>query len=224
MRDDRVPDARAAGENEVEHAIGEPGVAQRGEEMRRREGDDLGGLPDDGVAECECRGELPGRDRDGEVPRRDCDDDAERLASREQERVPRVAGIRLAVGLERLPGVVPQDRDRPLRLADRLGERLALFPREIARDGFDAPLEPVGGSLQNGAPLRRGRLAPVRKRPRRGVDGFRRELGAGQAHPRDVLSGVRRVDVDDVLVACASAAVDQRREPRRRHGVPPGAV
>ncbi len=60
-----------------------------------------------------------------------------------------MAGVRLAVGFERLTGVIAQDLHCAARLANALGERLALLTGEVAADIGGTRLEQVRGFAQD---------------------------------------------------------------------------
>ena len=78
--ENRLADDRASPDDEIEHALGNAGAH---DDFGQRVGaarDEIGGLEDDRVAISERRRDLPGRDREREVPRRDDADDPERLA------------------------------------------------------------------------------------------------------------------------------------------------
>ena len=163
MCDEGVADDGAAAEHEVEHAVRQPRVGQRGGEVGGGERDDLSRLPHDRVAERNRGRDLPGGDCDRKVPRSDRQDDPERLAPRVEERQRRVARVRLAVGLEGLTGVVAEDRRSAARFADRLGERLPLLAREVTADRVGALVDEVGRASKDVAARRRRRFAPGRE-------------------------------------------------------------
>jgi hypothetical protein len=209
VRDERVADDRPTPEHEVEDAIGQTGVDQRRGEVRRRERDNLRRLPDDGVAICDCGRDLPGRDGDREVPRRDRRHDAERFAPCVQERQRRVARICLSVGLECLARVVAEDCSRTACLAHRFDERLSLFTREVTADRLRALVDEVGRPPQHVAARRWRGVTPGRERSSGSLDRLRGELWPCQRHRRHMLLRCGRVDVGNDLVALAAAATHQ---------------
>ena len=154
--DQDVADLRASAQHQVEHAGWQTRVDERLQQVHRRERHELGRLPDHGIAIRQRRRDLPGRDRDRKIPRRDRRDDADGLAARVEEHPGRVARIRFAVRLERLAGEVAQDLHGAPRLANALGERLALFAGQVAADVGGALLEQVGGFAQDVAARRGG--------------------------------------------------------------------
>ena len=116
--------------DQVEHAVRQPGATQDVDELPRAARHELRRLEDHGVAVGEGRGDLPGGDRDGEVPRRDDADHAERLAGHRHlesrsDRVDHLTGV-----AQRLTAVELQDLPGPHHLAARLGQGLALFAGE----------------------------------------------------------------------------------------------
>ena len=126
--------------------VGQSGLGQGLGQVHGAERRQAGRLEDDRVAEGEGRDDLPGRDRDREVPRRDDAADAERLAQGEQQGRWVGRGVVLADRLLDLAGEVAEDRDRAGRLADPFLEGLALFPAQVTPDlaesgwrGFPTP-------------------------------------------------------------------------------------
>ena len=116
-RGKRRPDRGAGAGDEVEDAGRQAGVLQALDELERRERRGRRRLEDDGVAVDERRRDLPRRDGDREVPRRDDGDDAERLAAAEQHRLRRVGRQHVAAEAPALAGEVAQDVARPRDLA-----------------------------------------------------------------------------------------------------------
>ena len=82
---------RARPGDDVDDALGDPGLERELLEPQRRQRRQLGRLEHHGVAGGQRRRELPRRDRQREVPRRDQADDPERLA--ERHRHPAATGI-----------------------------------------------------------------------------------------------------------------------------------
>src|SRR5439155_2994721 len=83
MLDEPSADDGALADDDVDDAFGDAGLEGELGEPERGERCQLGGLEDDGVAAGERGPELPGGDVEGEVPRDDQPDDAERLAKRQ---------------------------------------------------------------------------------------------------------------------------------------------
>ena len=124
------------------------------------------------VAVGERRRDLPGGDRDREVPRRDDADDADRLARDLDVDVRPDAGELLARNPQRFAGEEVEDLPGAGRLADRLGQRLALFAREQPAEllaagedfGRDAQQDVVALLRRRARPGRERRHAPPRSR------------------------------------------------------------
>ena len=125
------------------------------------------GLEHDRVAADERGRDLPDRDRDREVPRRDARDDAERVPQRVAEVARQLGGDRLAAHAPAFCRDVLEDVDAALDLAERLLEGLAFLAGQQPRQVFLLLVEDRHGAEQHGAPLGRGRVAPFREtRPR----------------------------------------------------------
>jgi hypothetical protein len=80
MIEQRLADHRAAAHDEVEHALRQAGARQDLGQRPGAAGHEVGRLEHDAVAVGQRRRDLPGRDGDREVPRRDDADHADRLA------------------------------------------------------------------------------------------------------------------------------------------------
>ena len=149
------------------------------------------GLKIDAVAGGERRRDLPGRHREGKVPRRYHRDDADRLAEREDD-LARFAGVALAVETKRLAGIEPEIGGDPPRLVARLGEGLALLAGEFGRDLVGPPRHDLGGLEQDVRPDLGRSGGP--SRPRRGHRGDRRVdiLGPGIGEASDQVALIGR--------------------------------
>ncbi len=146
--DDGAADVAVA-DDHVDHALGQARLMQDGDQGLGRGRGRAGGLDDHGVAEGDGRGDLPGRDGDGEVPRRDQAEHADRLAIGLDFHAGPGRGQVLAVQAQGLAGEELQDAGGAGRLADAFGQGLALFARQQAADDF-APLHQQGpGAIQH---------------------------------------------------------------------------
>ncbi len=128
------------------------------------------------IAVGERRRDLPGGDRDREVPGRDQADDAERLPRHLHLDAGAHRRQLLAAIAQHLAGEELEDGAGAGRLADALGDRLPLLPRQqlaefvLARENLGADaVEDVIALLQPAhRPLREGRMGrrdrPVRQR------------------------------------------------------------
>ena len=224
MPDDRIADLAPAAENQIEHA---------GRQSALREDlDDQGGgerrqarrFEDDGIARHERGRDFPNRDRDGKVPRRDDGDGSDRLLQCVAEVVRQLGRNGLARDPPRLAREEFDDVDGALDFAARLGQRLALFPRErfgqLLPPLFHAPLD----LEQDLATHRRGRLPPsVERVPRRvaRLGGLRRGRGG---RLRDDVAYVGGIDVLDAsALGFPPVAADEVLESSHRYfigGVP----
>ena len=169
----RLADHRAAAHHQVEHAGRQPGAADDLGERPGAARHEVGGLEHDAVAVGERRRDLPGRDRDREVPRRDEPDDADRLAGDLDLDAGPHRGQLLAGEPQRLAGEELEDLPGARRLADAFGQGLALLARRAAararpcgrgsrcRSGRARRSAPAGVAARPG---REGRLAPRRSR------------------------------------------------------------
>ena len=145
MLDEALADDRALADDDVEHALGDPGLERELGEPERGERRQLRRLEHDGVAAGERGAELPRRDVEREVPRDDQPDDAERLAERHVDAAR--DGDRLAVLLVDGAGVEVEDvgdhADLAARAGDRLADVLRLDPRELFVVLLDERREPA---------------------------------------------------------------------------------
>ena len=174
---ERRPDHGARAGDEVEHPGGQSGLHEALDQPERRERRGGCGLEDHGVAVDERRRDLPGGDGDGEVPRCDGGDHAERLAAAEEHGVRRVGRQDVPAHPPALTAEVAEDVARAEHLAGRLGERLALLARERARDLVQALGEQFGRLEEDGAARRRRRGRPGRERLGGGGDRMSRVRG-----------------------------------------------
>ena len=142
--------------------------------------------------------DLPGRNGDGEVPRRDEPDDAERFAPGGDGGVRQAAGQHFAGGGPAEGAEEAQHVRGALDLALGLGEGLAFFPDQVFGDGGLAFDQQVAGGDEDGAAGRCGHGCPGRLGCGGGGDGGvhvrggaaggeGRELArAGRVHPLGV--------------------------------------
>ena len=124
MPDDPVPHFAAEPVHEVDHAIWHAGLDEQLHEALREHRRVVRGLEDDGVPADERRHDLPRRDGDREVPRRDHADDADGLPNAHLELVGQLGGRRVAEEATSLAGHVVAHVDGFLDVAARLGEHL----------------------------------------------------------------------------------------------------
>ncbi len=178
----------------------------------------LGRLEDDAVAGGERGGELPRRHEDGEVPRDDLPDDAERLVE--------VVGHRVVVDLgdsallrADASGEVAEVVDRQRKVGgEGLADRLAVLPGLEDGELLEVLLQPVGDLEQDVAPLGRRRATPCVLGVRRGLDGGV-DVGCLAAGHRDERLAVDGRDVLERLAVLGwdPLAADEVVELRRQN-------
>ena len=179
--------------------LGSPARARMSTIAQARAGHQIGRLEHDRIAVAERRRDLPGRNGDREIPRRDDADDADRLARHGHFEARPHARHDLAGEPQRLAGEEIEDLPGAHRLADALGQRLALLAGEQAAELL-APLENlVAGRLEDVVALLDARARPRRERRLGGGDGALGVVGAAARVVADDLVGVGRVDVGDGL-------------------------
>ena len=160
-----------------------------------RAGDEVGGLEHDRVAVSQRRGDLPGGDGDREVPGRDDSDHAERLARDLDVDIRPDAREFLARDPQRFASEEVEDLPGPRRLADPLGQRLALLARE-------QPPELLAAGEDFGRNAQKDVVSLLGRGPRPGGKGRMRGLDRGVGLRvvglrvfADEVVRVRRVDV-----------------------------
>ena len=122
-----LADHRALAHHEVQHALGQPVAMEDFDDRPRAARHEVGRLEHHGVAVAERRRDLPGRDGDREVPRRDDADNANRFARHLDADARAHRRHALARQAQRLTGEELEDLPGAGGLANALGERLALF-------------------------------------------------------------------------------------------------
>src|SRR5581483_11030295 len=159
----RVVDERRAGlavaGDDVDGALGEPGLERQLAEAQRRERRLLGRLQHHRAARGQRRRDLPHRHQQRVVPGDDLRADADRLAQRVAEDVAGRDRDRLALDLGRPAGVVAQVRDRGGDVAVRGGQRFAVVERLELGELGPVALDQVGERVHEAGPLRGAELA-----------------------------------------------------------------
>ena len=150
----------AAAHHQVEHARRQARAVQDVGDGPGAAGHQIGRLEHHGVAVGQGRGDLPGGDRDGEVPGRDQAHDAHGLA-RDFHADARAHGRHhLAAGTQRFAGKELEDVAGACHLADGLGQGLAFLAREqVAQFGL-ARQDLGAGGVEDVEALLRGGQAP----------------------------------------------------------------
>ena len=137
----------AAGEHQVQDAVGQPAAAgEQVEQCRAARGGVVGRLPHHGVAAQQGRDEIPRRHGDREVAGGDDAHHADRVAEREQLLVRHLARHRLAVEPAPLAQEEVTGVDDLAHLAERFGVRLADLPGH-------QPCQRLGVSLDHPADM-----------------------------------------------------------------------
>src|SRR5690606_19215573 len=163
--------------------------------------------------------DLPGRDRQREVPRRDDAHRADRLAGDFHVHARTCRSQLLAGDAQRLAGEELEDLPGARGLADALGQGLAFLARQqpaqflLARQDFAADrVEDVGALLRTGQ-------RPRRQRRVRRVHRLRRLRGVEPAVVADRARQVRRILVDVAAVALDPLPGDVAAENLFAHSV-----
>ena len=163
----------------------------------------LGRLEHDAVAGGECRGQLPRRHQDREVPRNDLPDDAERLV--EVIGDGRLVDLRQRAFLRAdAAGEVAEVVDGERQVGGhRLADRLAVVDRLDGGQGRQVVLDAVGDLEQHGGAGGGSRLAPGVGGGVGGVERLVDVLGGRAGDLADELAADRRAVLE--ILALASA-------------------
>ena len=202
---------RALARQEVEHAVGQPGLL---EDARQAKADDRGqarGLVDHRVAADNGGGGHASADGQGEVPRPDDRGDALALV---EVLVHLARGVAHAPGraqAEHLAAVVLQEVDGLGHVGVGLVPLLAYLQHLQGREGVDVAAHDVRSLEEHLGALGRGHIAPGQEGLPGHVDGFAGLLQSGLADPAHDLRRVGRVvGVQGLGGAHLLAADDQR--------------
>src|SRR5215212_9707446 len=196
MPDQPVADSPAAAVDDVHDALWQSGLVEQLDEALAEQGRVGRRLEDGGVAADERRHELPRRNRNGEVPRRDRADDPDRHADAHVELVGELRRRRRAEQPPALTGHVEADVDSRLDVAARLGDDLAHLARHQLRDVFLLVDQELPEAVEDLAALRRGHEPPLLERRLRRLDGAIDVLGARLRECPDQLAGRRTVALE----------------------------
>ena len=209
IRDQRRADRLAAPGQQLQRRRRHAGAMQ---DAHRCIGDQrrlLGGLREHGIAGGERRADFAGEDREREVPRRNRDDRAERRDAR-----------RAQLGA-RLRRVVAQEIDRLAHFGHRVRERLARFAHGEREQRRAFGFHEIGGALEAGRALGRGRGRPRRSALDRDRHG-RRDVGDRRFdHGADHVVAVRRIADFDGRSSGVGFNCGVRRGNRARRFVAP---
>ena len=158
--------------------VGRPARAMISDKRMRRRRHEIGRLEHDAIAVGERRRDLPGRNGDREIPRRDQADDADRLARDLDVDAGPHRGELLAGQAQALAGEEQEDLPGAHDLADALGQGLAFLARQQAAELVLAREDLVADALQDVVALLDRGARPGREGRLRGRD---RALGIGGA-------------------------------------------
>ena len=221
MLDQRLTDAAAGTEHQIDHALGHAGFLKQFHQLHRAPGREVGRLHHRGATVGERRADLAYRRQDREIPGRDRGDHTHRLAEGHRQAVALLAWQRPAFHAAGLAGGKAQFLHRPADLAARFGQDLALFGRDEEGELLGPLLQQFGGAEQDGAALRAGHLAPRLPGAMRGADGAIRvfrgafgEVAEDLVAPRGVRdghgvgAGLLPLPVDVVAVAAADVLAE----------------
>ncbi len=195
--------------HQVGDARGQAVALEHAEELARHRGRLFGGLEQQRVAEGERGRDLPCGDGDGEVPRRDQADHADRLAAGLHADVRPHRREVLAAVAHGLAGEEAEDLAGPRDFADAFGARLAGFPRDQLADLLAAREELVRRALQQVAADLRGRCRPGRLGGARGRHGLADLCRVGERELAHHVVGIRRIDAGDRFLAGDPFAADE---------------
>ncbi len=193
--DQRLADDRAAAHHQVEHAGGNAGLRQDLGERPRAAGHEIGGLEHDGVAVGERRRDLPRRNRDREIPRRDEADDADRLARHlDVDAGPHRRQL-VAGEPQHFAGEELEDVPGARRFADAFGQRLAFLARQEAAELVLAREDLRADAVEHVRALLDRACRPRRERRFRRGDRRARLRRVGLRVLADHVADVRRIEV-----------------------------
>src|ERR1035441_9260211 len=152
---------RAAGAgHEVDHAFGNAGFVERFDDAPGAEGRGGGRLDEHGVAADERRGELPGGDGAGEIPRRNEADYADGFAQREHVDAVALGGHQHAGHARPFAAEIAEDIDGAAYFALGFGQRLAFLAGHVGGHLLEFPVEDVGGFEEDVAARGAAQSAP----------------------------------------------------------------
>ena len=222
----RLGGRSAAGREYIQDAVGQAGRLEELGQPNGARGRGRRGLQNDGVAGDQRRGDLPGRDRQRKVPRRDARHDTERLAGGKGELCRRFGTRRVAAKAAALAGHEFDDVDAALDFSARVFDRLAFFERDQPRQLLAVSVHQARGLQQYTAPSGGGRVAPCRPGFRGGAHGRLNQLEVSRAEPAEHLVGRSRVASHQIgragrlhALAANEVGVQTADVVGRRHGL-----
>ena len=202
--------------DQVEHALGEPGLEEQLRQPHRSQGRALGGLEDEGVACHHGQGEHPQRDHHGEVEGWDPRADPDRKAIEVLVDVARDGAERASLEERGSAAGEVHHLDSAPDLASRLVQRLAVMAGHDGRQVLEAGLQQLFVAEHEPHALHDRSARPGREGARRGLHGGV-DLGrARERHLLDDLGGGRVVDGQRLPIRPPPLTSDQVRH----HGSP----
>ena len=204
-----VPDHGTRPHNEVEDPIGQSRLGEDVGECIGAGGDEFGRFEHDRIAEGQGRGDLPGRDGDGEVPRSDDADDADGLVRHlgdepGADRVDDLTGV-----ADGLAGEELEDLGGAQHLALGFGELFALFPGEQIAEFVGAFGDEAAGLVEDCESLLCAEARPGGGGSAGGIDrrGDRGGIRAGKA--ADHIGRIGRVRIRRPVLTGHPCAADE---------------
>ena len=207
--DQRVTDDAAAAHDQVEHARRHAAAADDLGQRPGAAGHQVGRLEHHAVAVGQRRGDLPGRNGDGEVPGRDQADHAHRFAGDFDADARAYRGHDFTSQAQALAGEELEDVAGARDLANAFGHGLAFFTGQQGAEFF-TPGQDFGADLVQ----RIGSGLDVAGRPggEGGLGGLDRGIelrGIGLGVVADDVGNIGRIDVGGVLGTRNPLAVDE---------------
>ena len=207
--DDCVADDGTFADDEIEHTVGKARARDNVRDGPAAARGQLRGLEHDGVPERQRGRDLPSRNGNGEVPRRDNPDDTERLARHFHTDAGADRGHQLTAGTEHFTPEEFEDVTGAGDFTDAFLERLSFFAREEASQ-FLASLENLAANSVECVGTRLdARLRPARESGTRCLDGVLGLLFVRARVLADTFRQIRGVDVRGVAVALDPFTTDE---------------
>ena len=224
MLHEALADGSPTAVDDVDHAVGDAGLDEELDEPLPERGCVRGRLEDDGVSGDERGRDLPGRDRDREVPRRNDADHADRHPDRHLELVRELGRGRLPEEAPAFAAHVVAHVDRFLHVATRLGAHLPHLVRHEVRQFGLVVGHKLREAVEDLAAFRRRDEPPLRERLLRHLDRAIDVVGAGAREGADQLAVGRADRVEGLAggsVHPLAADVVLKGARCRRHGPQP---
>ncbi|MNF66278.1 hypothetical protein D3C84_480650 [compost metagenome] len=208
MLNDGFTDHPAAAHHQVEHPGREAGA---GDDFGNRPGaarHQIGRFQHHAVAVGQGRGDLPGRNGDGEIPRGDQADHPQRLAGHFHRDAGAHRGQHFAGLAQAFAGVELEDIAGAAHFADGLGQGLAFFPGQQRTELFAAGEDFAADLVQRVAARLDTGSRPGRKRGAGGGNGLIDLSGVGLGILADHIGQVGRIDIARIAGSGEPLAAD----------------